>query len=291
MLSRHQIGTYREILGKVLRNRNSKKILFNFICHPLKSLKFISSPLFDAKLKGESKRAESERLTRTINQLTSFFPFEVTSLLNHDNELQKHFVHSNSKRSKILGDIFQKLGSDKKFHGYQGVYQAVIDDVLSRTSRVKLLEIGIGTNYLDVKSNMGINGIPGASLRSFRDFIPHSNIYGADIDSRILFEEDRIKTFHVDQMSEQSLNSLMLEVGNCDVLIDDGLHTSEANLLTLKTFIPFVAMNGWIIIEDIDGFQENLLIWNMVSVALKKNFSCYLVACDNSYLFLAKRVS
>jgi hypothetical protein len=247
-------------------------------------------PLFDAKLKSESKEEEAKRLTRTLQQLTSFFPFEVTTLLNNERDLKKYFDHSNKVRSARLGDIFENFSSDKKIHGYHVVYQAVIDEVLLSTSSINLLEIGIGTNNLNIKSNMGTKGNPGASLRSFREFIPRSKIYGADIDSRILFEEDRIKTFYVDQLSEISLNNLMLEVGKCEILIDDGLHTSEANLLTFSSFIQHVAVGGWIIIEDIDGAQENLLIWNTVSIALKESFSCYLVECENAYLFLAKRV-
>lgn len=291
MLSSHQIGTYREIIRKLLTVNNLRKIVLYLIKHPFKSLKLITSPLFDAKLKSESKRDEGVRLRSTMHQLTSIFPFEISMISNSDEDLSKHFPYYSSKRSHELGNIFQKFGSDKKIHGYHGIYQAIIKDVLLRFSNVKLLEIGIGTNNLDVKSNMGIEGIPGASLRSFKNFIPNSNIYGADIDSRILFEEDRIKTFQVDQLNNSSLSSLMRNVGYCEILIDDGLHTSEANLLSLKSFIPYVSINGWIVIEDIDGFQENLLIWNVVAKALHKNFRCYLVDCTNTYLFLANRVS
>ena len=40
---------------------------------------------------------------------------------------------------------------------------------------------------------MGIKGKPGASVRAFRDYFDKAIIYGADIDSKILFFEKRIK--------------------------------------------------------------------------------------------------
>ena len=43
-------------------------------------------------------------------------------------------------------------------------------------------------------------GKPGASLRVWRDYFPNAIIYGADIDKDILFAEERIKTFYIDQL-------------------------------------------------------------------------------------------
>ena len=59
----------------------------------------------------------------------------------------------------------------------------------SQKSVNKIFEIGLGTNNIDIVSTMGKKGHPGASLRAFRDFCPNAEIYGADFDSRILFQE------------------------------------------------------------------------------------------------------
>ena len=40
---------------------------------------------------------------------------------------------------------------------------------------------------------------PGASLRAWRDYFVKADIYGADIDKKILFNENKIKNFYVDQ--------------------------------------------------------------------------------------------
>ena len=41
-----------------------------------------------------------------------------------------------------------------------------------RNAVENILEVGIGTNFLDVPSTMGEDAIPGASLRMWRDFFP-----------------------------------------------------------------------------------------------------------------------
>ena len=77
---------------------------------------------------------------------------------------------------------------------------------------------------------MSSTGIPGASLRLWKEYFPNAEVYGADIDKRILLEEDRIKTFYVDQTNAESVNSMWNEIerDNFDIIIDDGLHTAEA---------------------------------------------------------------
>ena len=72
---------------------------------------------------------------------------------------------------------------------------------------MNILEIGLGTNNVDVVSNMGRDGIPGASLRAFRDYLINSKIYGADIDKSILFSEERIETYFVDQTNDTSFEN------------------------------------------------------------------------------------
>ena len=63
----------------------------------------------------------------------------------------------------------------------------------------------IGTNDLNIKSNMTENAKPGASLRVWRDYFVNANIFGGDIDEKVLFEEDRIRTFFVDQLNDSSI--------------------------------------------------------------------------------------
>jgi len=99
---------------------------------------------------------------------------------------------------------------------------------------------------------MGPAGKPGASLRVWRDYFPNARIFGGDIDRDILFTEDRISTFHVDQTDPLSVGSMWSEIGGgVDLIVDDGLHQFEAGKTLFENSIAFLAKEGIYIIEDV----------------------------------------
>ena len=117
---------------------------------------------------------------------------------------------------------------------------------------------------------MGKEGKPGASLRAFRDFCTNAELIGADIDKRILFKEDRIKTFYVDQTSNSSLNNFKDKFTNkFDLIIDDGLHSPDANINTLRVATTLIKKGGSIVIEDIN--IKAIDIWMTISNLLPSN--------------------
>ncbi len=191
-----------------------------------------------------------------------------------------------------LEGLLNYYGSDKAgFHDYHHVYQPILKmlSFLCQNGKVRLLEIGLGSNNLDVKSNMGLHGRPGASARAFRDFLPSSSIHGADIDERILFQEERIDTSWVDQLSKQSLHELM-HAASYDIIIDDGLHTIEANLNTFAVARSSVAQNGWIVIEDIANIPECSDLWLGVAEIMSLEFDTFLLETrGGGLMFLAHK--
>lgn len=100
---------------------------------------------------------------------------------------------------------------------------------------------------------MGIHGKPGASLRVWRDYFPNAIIYGADIDKDVLFEEERIKTFYMDQLNPKSIKEYWEMVGedNFDFMLDDGLHTFEAGSSLFNNSIGKLSKLGTYVIEDV----------------------------------------
>jgi hypothetical protein len=71
-------------------------------------------------------------------------------------------------------------------------------------------------------------------LRAFRDYFKKANIYGCDIDKKTLFKEKRIFTFQLDQTSKYNVkDKLSLINKHFHIIIDDGLHTFEANIYLL----------------------------------------------------------
>lgn len=144
-------------------------------------------------------------------------------------------------------------GSDKGvgWHTYTPFYQSLLLE--RRDTIATLFELGLGTNHEDVPSNMGSHGTPGASLRGWRDYFPNAQIFGADVDRRVLFTEDRIETFFVDQGDPATFDALWATMPDVrfDVFLDDGLHTLDAARVTFTHSIGKVRPGGYYIIEDV----------------------------------------
>jgi hypothetical protein len=166
-------------------------------------------------------------------------------------------VEYNSKSNELCA-IMAQAGSDKGcpdnkgHHTYTLLYHALFNPV--RDQAIRVFELGLGTNNISIPSNMGINGIPGASLRGWREFFPKGQIFGADIDKDILFKEDRIETFYCDQLSKQSIHELWSQPSlndNFDIIIIDGLHTFEADCNFVDHSIHKLKKGGILVVEDI----------------------------------------
>jgi hypothetical protein len=150
--------------------------------------------------------------------------------------------------------IMKNEGSDKGggWHNYTEQYFKLFNHF--RDKPINFFEMGLGTNFLDIKSNMGVNGVPGASLRGWKTFFTNANVYGADIDTRILFTEPQIQTFYCDQTDESSVKELFnISMGGVlfDVIIDDGLHEYQANKNLLIHSFKYLKSGGYYIIEDL----------------------------------------
>lgn len=182
-------------------------------------------------------------------------------------------VYSNNSRTN-LNAICQKFSTDKgslsprrSDHAYADYYDSIFSR--SRHKVLNMMEIGIGSNNSDVKGFMGVDAIPGASLRVWREYFPKATIYGADIDSRILFQEERIKTFYVDQTDKESINKLWSEIQKdgpieFDLIVDDGLHTIEAASTFLTESIGKLSVGGTYIVEDLE-FSDIVKIENLIN--------------------------
>jgi SAM-dependent methyltransferase len=149
--------------------------------------------------------------------------------------------------------VMTKYGSDKsRSNNYTTVYSALLEDRCDQPLRI--LELGLGTNDPDAPSSMGVFGVPGASLRGWRELFPHALVFGADIDRAILFQEDRIKTFYCDQLDRSSIRELWSHAdlqGGADIIIEDGLHTLEANVSFLEGSLDHLRPGGVYVAEDI----------------------------------------
>src|SRR5262245_29614729 len=229
-------------------------------------------PLFAPNSSG----AYSDRVAATLREANSVFPVfgELIRSLGKDRLLTVNAESfpkddAETQAAKALKKCFDACGSDKaNRHNYHYLYGPILKN---RDEIKAILEIGIGTTHADVISNMGAAGIPGASLRAFRDFLPNAHIMGADVDRRVLFKEERITTFYVDQTDLTTLSRLAEDTPNdLDLIIDDGLHSPAANIAVLSFAIRKVRVGGWIVIEDIGNAA--LPVWDVVAELLPTSY-------------------
>jgi len=203
---------------------------------------------------------------------------------NFKNKVLKFLEEQEYKNN--LGDLFNKYRSDKaSMHNYYLIYASILNEIKDPKN---IFEIGLGTNNIDIVSYMGANAIPGASLRAFKEYLPNSFIYGADVDKRILFNEERIKTYFLDQTDPSSFDSLREFIpDNFDLMIDDGLHSPNANLHSLKFFIEYLNVGGYAVIEDINEEAEPL--WKVVSSLIEPQFKSAFIKTKSRFIFIAKK--
>jgi hypothetical protein len=203
-----------------------------------------------------------------------------------------------------LCQIMGNNGSDKgsrniknSWHNYTTFYYFLFNKMKDRELRV--FELGLGTNDVSVPSNMGRHGKPGASLFGWREFFPKAMVYGADIDKKILFNSDRIQTFYCDQTNPEIIKTMWdnksLEKP-FDIIVEDGLHTFNANVCFFENSIHKLAIGGYYIIEDIRNgdqysFMSKIKEWELrhtdcsfklLNIPSSKN------NCDNTLLIILK---
>jgi hypothetical protein len=177
-----------------------------------------------------------------------------------------------------LNKLFSLYGSDKNKHGYDKLYSYIFS-MISLTP--KILEIGMGSVNSNIPSNMGKRGVPGASLRAFADLFPDSQIYGADIDKAILFQENNIKTFFLDQNQLSTYDNPIIENKKFDLIIDDGVHMQSANLNSLLFSLERLTNNGVLVVEDVPF--SALDTWKIVINLIRKPFSIRIIKCIDNY--------
>lgn len=148
-----------------------------------------------------------------------------------------------------LCEIFTSYGSDKgDNHNYSTFYNHVFSSIKDKD--INLFELGLSIHNGDIAL------APGSSLLGFKDYFSKAELYGADIDLKSLIRgHPRIKTYFVDQtdpdLIEDLWNHLDLYDTEFDIIIEDGLHTFDANKVFFENSIHKLKHGGIYIIEDI----------------------------------------
>lgn len=215
--------------------------------------------------------------------------------LNKQDQVLLNYTTNSSVNSKLT-ELMNYYGSDKggknNHHNYSDYYSEIFFN--KRKDVKNFLEIGLGTNNVNLASNMGKDGVPLASLKAWRDYFENANIYGADIDKEILKNDYRIKTFFVDQTNPATISLMFKNIGvsKFDVILEDGLHEYNANICFFENSISFLSDDGIYIIEDvyfkdkikfINYFKNSEYNYSIIDIYHKKNIAnnCVVVVRKN----------
>ena len=189
---------------------------------------------------------------------------------------------SNNELTQLMNFYGSDKGGNGKIHNFSDYYSSIF--YFKKNLIKNLLEVGLGTNNINLASNVGVDGKPLASLRAWQDYFKNADIYGADIDKTILKNEGRIKTFFVDQTDKSSIELMFQNIGKVlfDIIIDDGLHEFEANINLFENSFKFLSKEGIYIIEDVyskdkekflDYFKKNNYNFSIVDIFHPNNIS------------------
>ena len=161
-----------------------KRSIFSLIKNPYKIIKFSSYYSVYKNLFNPTKpfrfmdiNKKYSILDKTIEIMNDF------NIKKNIIKIKKLYYLKKNRKFIYLSNLFKKNGTDKSNHEYDLIYIYLFKKV--NYDIKKILEIGIGSNDVEIDGNMGYSSIPGASLFAFKQFFSKALIYGADIDSKI----------------------------------------------------------------------------------------------------------
>ncbi|WP_411768223.1 class I SAM-dependent methyltransferase [Winogradskyella sp. A3E31] len=108
--------------------------------------------------------------------------------------------------------------------------------------KINLLEIGVG-GYKSPKHG-------GHSLRLWKSYFPFAHIFAIDIYDKSALEEKRIKIYKGSQVDIDFLNKISSEIGDFDIIIDDGSHVNEHVIKSFQLLFPKLKDGGIYVVED-----------------------------------------
>ena len=181
-----------------------------------------------------------------------FKTFQKTDEIVNLNVFKKEYFGENNDLTNIMNKHGSDKGNKTQMHNYTDFYHFLFKDI--KENKLNIFEVGIGSIDENVPWNMTpVDSYkPLSSLRGWKEYFKNSNIYGADIDKKILKDEDRIQTFYVDMLNTDSITSMWRNIGiKMDVIIDDGFHRFDANINFLENSLTYLNDGGHYIIEDV----------------------------------------
>ena len=171
-----------------------------------------------------------------IRYIKSRLPFHIRKKLKKQlNDIQAYAYRNNLTK---LGYIY---GTDKVGeHFYTEHYQTHFKKF--RSKKINLLEIGVGGMKNPLQG--------GESLRMWKKFFPLAKIFSIDIYDKSAIQEKNIKIFKGNQVDKDFLEDVCNEIGEIDIVIDDGSHMNDHVIESFKILFPKLKDGGIYVVED-----------------------------------------
>jgi hypothetical protein len=178
-------------------------------------------------------------------------------------------------QDSTLSKIFNKHNSDKTMkHMYHLVYEPHFDNI--RYNKLNILEVGV---------------FKGESINAWLEYFPNATVYGIDIFERVKAED--IEVLNHPRVKWSRCDSTVSGVEEWkdiefDIIIDDGLHTPTANMLTFKNLSSLLKKGGLYFIEDVWPL-ELMSTKELEHSWLKKYKDEYLLEDNEKFLYELKK--
>lgn len=158
-------------------------------------------------------------LTRFLLIATCLFSFAYSE----KNDLQLYFENNSERLIHKWLHYFDAY--DHHFSRFRG-------------KKVKVLEIGV---------------FHGGSLQMWKNYFgDQAEIIGVDINPICkIFEEDQITVYIGNQEDRSFLSKLKKIIGEVDIIIDDGGHYMNQQIVSFEELYPIVSENGIYLVEDL----------------------------------------
>ena len=249
----------------------------NFIF--IQGLDYMGNDLFrnDASIPVMSDIAEKDDNCVAFNTLGFFKKnIDVNKLVSspyfNENDgiyIKKEYYETNKN---ILTDMgtFEEIAEyfvldkcSKYLHNYIPIYEKYLNKIKNNVCNI--FEIGIGCIEQNQMTHMTSYGYKtGNSLRAWKQYCKNANVFGIDIFKDSLFEEPGIKTYICDQSSSEQLTNLINTINvKMDLIVDDGSHIMEHQVISFIVLEKYLTSNGIYIIEDI--WNKNFETWKQLS--------------------------
>lgn len=161
-----------------------------------------------------------------------------------------------------LESLVDNTRTDKNtIHSYLPVYEKLFES--KRHTAQHVLEIGIAQ---------------GGSVKLWRDYFSKALIHAADIYPKDQLPPDLpnlpdvICYTNADAYSEEFLKYMYVPL---DIIIDDGSHTLQSQIECIQKYLPKLAPNGILVIEDVHNWTDIQYLKNAIPTSFRHTVEVY----------------